>query len=363
MVNNTKDLKFLSKSLELHQRPFLITNVRGKVQWLNNASKYIFSIDGDAKPDFVLIDQQDFEKAKFDTGIADAFDVFMKINLRNKNFIMRVLLHVIPVEGEKYYLIEIVSNTKENLFALKTVISCLEHDRIDMYYQKQYSLVGKKEITGIEALIRFFNEKGEVIPNDKVIPFIEGESIFSLVVMSSMTVVKDYFQERSKKGLDGVPLYFNVSAHTILHKDFLNIFKEFISAANIKPGDFGIEVTETAELSNLSKASLRLSSIKNLGVSIALDDFGAGYSSLRYLKDLPFDVLKLDKSFALELHENHNQNLIQIAKLLADSMSMKFICEGLEEEWQIEKVVSLGCEIGQGFFMHKPCALTDLTNE
>ena len=98
-------------------------------------------------------------------------------------------------------------------------------------------------------------------------------------------------------------------------------------------------------------------------VSIALDDFGAGYSSLRYLKDLPFDVLKLDKSFALELHENHNQNLIQIAKLLADSMSMKFICEGLEEEWQIEKVVSLGCEIGQGFFMHKPCALSDLTNE
>ena len=107
MANNTKDIQFLSKSLELHQRPFLITNVKGEVQWLNNASKYIFSIDDDAKPDFVFIDQQDFEKAKFDTGIADAFDVFMKINLRNKNFIMRVLLHVIPVEGEKYYLIEI----------------------------------------------------------------------------------------------------------------------------------------------------------------------------------------------------------------------------------------------------------------
>tara|TARA_Y200000002_G_C22503015_1_gene588029 strand:- start:31 stop:861 length:831 start_codon:yes stop_codon:yes gene_type:complete len=276
---------------------------------------------------------------------------------------MRVLLHVIPMENENYFLVEFVSNSKENLYALKTVISCLENDRIGMFYQKQYKLTGKKEITGVEALIRFFSEDGKIIPNDKIIPYIEGESIFSLVVTSSMNLVKEFFDARKEKGLDGKTLYFNVSAHTVLHKDFLPIFKDFITSTGVQKGDFGIEVTETAELNNLSLASLRLSSIKNLGVSIALDDFGAGYSALRYLKDLPIDLLKLDKSFTNEMAETHNQSLIQIAKLMADSLSMEFICEGLEEEWQIEKAISLGCERGQGYFLHKPCSLEDLTNE
>ena len=363
MTNDNKQLKFLSQSLLMHQRPFLITDTTGEVRWLNNASKYIFSLNDKDELDLIFIDKKDLERAQFDSEIADSFDVFMKINLRDKEFVMRVLLHIIPVENEKFYLVEIVSSSKENLFALRTILSCLEHDRIGMYFQKQYKLTGDKELKGIEALIRFFDEKGEIIPNDKVIPFIEGENVFSLVVISSMDILKSYFDQRDKKGLNNIPLFFNVSAHTILHKDFLPIFKDFINKVGIKPGDFGIEVTETAELNNLSTASLRLSSIKNLGVSIALDDFGAGYSALRYLKDLPVDVLKLDKSFTSELQENHNQSLFQIAKLMADSLAMEFICEGLEEQWQIEKAINLGCEIGQGFYLHRPCSLEDLNNE
>ena len=78
-------------------------------------------------------------------------------------------------------------------------MSCLEHDRIGMNYQKQYRLTGNKELTGIEALIRFYDENNKVIPNDKVIPFIEGENVFSLVVISSMDR-KKYFDARKEKG-------------------------------------------------------------------------------------------------------------------------------------------------------------------
>lgn len=362
-MSDKDQLQFISKALLMHQRPFLITKLDGDVMWVNNAAKYIFSMEENDKLDILFVEKKDLDKAKFDSDIADSFDVFLKLNLRKKSFFMRVLLHVIPMENENYFLVEFVSNSKENLYALKTVISCLENNRIGMFYQKQYKLTGKKEITGVEALIRFFSEDGSIIPNDKIIPYIESESIFSLVVTSSMDLVKEFFDAREEKGLAGKTLYFNVSAHTVLHKDFLPIFKDFIKSTGVKKGDFGIEVTETAELNNLSLASLRLSSIKNLGVSIALDDFGAGYSALRYLKDLPIDLLKLDKSFTTEMAETHNQSLIQIAKLMADSLSMEFICEGLEEEWQIEKAISLGCERGQGYFLHKPCSLEDLTNE
>ena len=247
-MSNKDQLEFISKALLMHQRPFLITKLEGDVLWVNNAAKYIFSMDDNEKLDLLFVDKKDLDKAKFDSDIADSFDVFLKLKLRQKSFFMRVLLHVIPMENENYFLVEFVSNSKENLFALKTVISCLEHNRIGMYYQKQYKLTGNKEITGVEALIRFFNEDGSIIPNDKIIPYIEGESIFSLVVTSSMDLVREFFDAREQKGLKGTTLYFNVSAHTVLHKDFLSIFKEFIKSTGVKKGDFGIEVTETAEL-------------------------------------------------------------------------------------------------------------------
>ena len=223
MTNKEDNLKFLSQSLKMHQRPFIITSTSGEVLWLNNASKYIFSLKDNDKPNLLFIDKKDLEKAQFDSEIADSFDVFMKINLRKKDFVMRVLLHVIPVDDQKYFLIEIVSNSKENLFALKTVLSCLEHDRIGMNYQKQYRLTGNKELTGIEALIRFYDENNKVIPNDKVIPFIEGENVFSLVVISSMDIVKEYFDARKEKGLEDVTLFFNVSANILAFARTLDI--------------------------------------------------------------------------------------------------------------------------------------------
>ena len=218
-MSNTEQLKFISKALLMHQRPSLITRPDGDVLWVNNAGKYIFSMSDNDKLDLIFVDKKDLDKARFDSDIADTFDVFLKINLRKQSIYMRVLLHVIPVDNESYYLVEFVSNSKENLFALRTVISCLENDRIGMYYQKQYKLTGKKEVCGVEALLRFFNEDGSIIPNDKIIPYIEGESLFSLVVTSSMDLVKEFFDQRKKIGLDSVPLYFNVSAHTVLHKD------------------------------------------------------------------------------------------------------------------------------------------------
>ena len=144
-MSNTEQLKFLSKALLMHQRPSLITKPDGDVLWVNNAGKYIFSMSDNDKLDLIFVDKKDLDKARFDSDIADTFDVFLKINLRKQSIYMRVLLHVIPVDNESYYLVEFVSNSKENLFALRTVISCLENDRIGMYYQKQYKHLYRRQ--------------------------------------------------------------------------------------------------------------------------------------------------------------------------------------------------------------------------
>ena len=125
MTNKEQNLKFLSQSLKMHQRPFIITSTSGEVLWLNNASKYIFSLKDDDKPNLLFIDEKDLEKAQFDSEIADSFDVFMKINLRKKDFVMRVLLHVIPVDDQKYFLIEIVSVSFQAINSIGVINSFL----------------------------------------------------------------------------------------------------------------------------------------------------------------------------------------------------------------------------------------------
>ena len=102
-MSDKDQLKFISKALLMHQRPFLITKLDGDVMWINNAAKYIFSMEENDKLDILFVEKKDLDKAKFDSDIADSFDVFLKLNLRKKSFFMRVLLHVIPYGERKLF--------------------------------------------------------------------------------------------------------------------------------------------------------------------------------------------------------------------------------------------------------------------
>ena len=102
--------------------------------------------------------------------------------------------------------------------------------------------------------------------------------------------------------------------------------------------------------------------MKAKGIKIALDDFGAGYSSLRYLKDLPVDVVKLDKMFTGDIHDPVTGKLTSFVVGVCNTLSMEMIGEGIETEEQKEIMMKIGCQIGQGLLMHKPEFLTTLKN-
>ena len=133
---------------------------------------------------------------------------------------MKTRVHLIPSESSKdFMLVEVLCNSRLGLEALRQTISCIEYDRIDLAYQKQYDLK-TGEITGVEALLRLRDEEGQIIPNDVIIPEIEGESLFSLVVKSSLEKLKEIFAIKSELGLENATIYLNVSAHTIMHPEF-----------------------------------------------------------------------------------------------------------------------------------------------
>ena len=104
--------------------------------------------------------------------------------------------------------------------------------------------------------------EGGYFANDRVIPLIEGEKLFSLIVLESLNQVKKFFKVKDSLGLKDTTLYLNVSAHTIMHQEFCKIFTKFVKDNDIKPNEFGLEITETAELEDIKKAS------ESLGLSL-----------------------------------------------------------------------------------------------
>ena len=361
MIEDQEKLQYLFRSLKHHPSPYLIYELDGSIRWANLAAKYIFRIE-DLNDLTVLVPRESLESLESKDGIAQAYDSPIEVSLRQIKFLMRTRVHRIPFEGsEDFLLIEILCSSRDGLEALQMTISCIEFDRIDLAYQKQIDLKSNK-VTGVEALLRMRDETGEIIPNDVLIPQIEGESLFSLVVMSSLEKLKEYFKKKDEIGLSDATVYLNVSAHTVMHPEFCNIFTNFVESLNLKPNEFGLEVTETAELGDTKTASDSLKKLKEKGIKIALDDFGAGYSSLRYLKDLPVDVVKLDKMFTGDIHDPVTGKLTSFVVEVCNTLSMEMIGEGIETEEQKQALMEIGCQIGQGFLMHKPEFLTSLKN-
>ena len=125
----------------------------------------------------------------------------------------------------------------------------------------------------------------------------------------------------------------------------------------------GLEITETAELEDISRAAEYFENLKSHGIPLALDDFGAGYSSLSYLRDLPIKMVKLDKDFSRTVAEQDTQELVKFVVSICENMELDMLAEGIETQEQQETFLKLGCDKGQGYFHHRPQFLTEFKEE
>ena len=192
---NTTDqqITYLYKSLKHHPSPFIICGLNGDIKWTNLACDFIFRLKN--KIDLNIKDIHSYTKNKLNAAdeIANSYNTSIEVTLREINFFIRTRIHEIPGnESNDFLLIEILSPSRKGLEALQKTIACIEFDRIELAYQKQVDLRTNK-ITGIEALLRMRDENNEFISNDQIIPQIEGESLFSLVVMASIVKLKEMF--------------------------------------------------------------------------------------------------------------------------------------------------------------------------
>ena len=353
-MHTDQELNYLTKSLQHHPSPYIIYELDGSIAWANIAANYIFNLSTLDELAVVKIDEKITNNFGDLDSIALYYDTPIEISLRDINFFMRTRVHMIPVDvSGGIMLIELLCSSRSGLDALRKTIDCIEHHRIELAYQKQVNLESGK-VTGIEALLRLKDGEGGYLQNDKIIPQIEGESVFSLVVLESLVQLEKFFNAKDEIGFKDATVYLNVSAHTIMHPEFCSIFTDFVEKNKIGPNQFGLEVTETAELADINVASNSLNILKKHGIKIALDDFGAGYASLKYVRDLPIDVVKLDKHFTFNVSDPSTARLISFVSEVCEDLKLEMIGEGIETEADKKMMIELGCKIGQGYLMHRP---------
>ena len=352
--------KYLIKSLQHHPSPYLILSKNTGVEWMNKSSQYVF--DTSNIEDINITPFVSHGTAKKIEAIGSSFQSDLELSLRKIKFLLRSRVHEIPLDKEEsFFLVEVLAQSEAALDALKNTIACLENDRIDMAYQKQYDLK-TGDLVSVETLLRLKDEAGNIIPNDELIPLIEGESLFSLVVIASMQKLKEIFVFKKEKKLD-FTVFLNISAYTAMQENFCNLILDFVSENDLNPGDLGLEITETAELEDRKRAAEYFEKLQKHGIPLALDDFGAGYSSLSYLRDLPITLVKLDKNFSQTVSREDTQELVKFVVTICKNMDLGMLAEGIETKEEEETFTKLGCQKGQGYFHHRPQFLEQFKEE
>ncbi len=240
----------------------------------------------------------------------------------------------------------------------------VDKEQFTLHYQPIISLL-QGNIIGFEALIRWIHPTRRMISPLQFIPLAEETG---LILPIGEFVLREACKQISKwqKTLANPDLFVtvNVSAKQFSQKNLVSFIEEAVKNAAITPMALKLEITESVIMEDADKAKKIISAMKSLGTQIYLDDFGTGYSSLNHLHSFPFDCLKIDRSFIMNLddHKKENFAIIRTILSLADNLNMKVTAEGIETEKHLEILRILGCDFGQGYFFSKPLEPDAVTN-
>lgn len=232
-----------------------------------------------------------------------------------------------------------------------TLGDVLRRDWFELWYQPKVDLKAKR-LVGAEALVRARRPDGSMISPGAFLPGAAEADMLALTERVILTALRD-FEDCAAQGAT-VKLSVNVPANAFVKLPIARILRDERPAAASWPGLI-LEVTEDEVMHDLKIAQEVADELRALNCSLALDDFGAGYSSLARLRQLPFSELKIDRSYVTNCHmDKVNAGLCETIVELAKRFGLKTVAEGIETPHESHKLQGIGCDIGQGFLFAKP---------
>lgn len=235
----------------------------------------------------------------------------------------------------------------------------IRQDDLELYYQPQFSLC-TQDIIGLEALIRWNHPKfGLIMPGD-IIPLAEELGIATLLGDFVLQKACEQLKNWKERGLPPVKVAINLSPQDFLSHTIVEKVQHSLNHCKIEPRYLELEITESMAM-DVSNAISIMKELSQIGVQIAIDDFGKGFSSLNYLKNFPIQRLKIDRSFVNDILVNQNDAKIISAIIhLAHTLNLEVIAEGVETKEQAEFLSSLKCNEAQGYYYGKPMPLSNI---
>ncbi|TGL86642.1 bifunctional diguanylate cyclase/phosphodiesterase [Leptospira congkakensis] len=259
----------------------------------------------------------------------------------------------------KFYTNELILRSEKRLYIENSLRKAIQNEELILFFQPKISTV-TNQVCGAEALIRWKHPERGWVPPVEFIPVAEDSGIIERIgdwVLEEACRLK---KEWNCQDLPSFPVSINVSGKQLARTNWSQRVQATILQFGIRPEEIELELTESSIMENPEKSIEAFEYLAGLGIKVSIDDFGTGYSSLSYLKKINADVLKIDRSFVIDLEINEDDRAICKAIInMAHSLGMEVIAEGVENPVQRDLLHDLGCHMIQGYLYSKPLPAED----
>jgi diguanylate cyclase (GGDEF)-like protein len=248
----------------------------------------------------------------------------------------------------------------DRLTLLTELRRAIDRDQLVLHYQPKADL-RSGEIAGVEALVRWEHPERGMIPPDEFIPAAQKTGVIGPLTMFVLDEALRQCRTWTLQGLE-LCVAVNLSTRNLLDVHLPDTVGDLLTRWEVPARLLELEITESTILADPVRAMQILSRLDEMGIRLAIDDFGTGYSSLAYLKRLPVDELKIDKSFILGMEESENDEVIVRSTIdLGRNLGLRVVAEGVETATAWNRLASLGCDIAQGYYLSRPVPAAELT--
>lgn len=265
--------------------------------------------------------------------------------------------------GEMSYVMGYDANMHEEIVHQgemeKQLFAAIEHKQLYLYYQPKIDLQTKK-IMGAEALVRWIKPDGTMISPNVFIPIAEKTGMISDI---SQFVLREAVQQAAlwqQMGLTPIVMSINFASGDFYQANVCEVVQDVLVKYGLQPKYLELELTERLALGDINYTVQQMNALRDMGILLAMDDFGTGYSSLSYIQLLPLTLLKLDRSFIIEIETDRvAQEICSAVIKIAKSMDIETIAEGVEYDGQAAILKEMGCDYIQGYLYGKPMTAMD----
>lgn len=310
-----------------------------------------------------VLEPIEIDETKLEIGVSIGISIYPKDSHSAEELIINADLAMYEAKsrGKNNYCLfrsDLENAARRNLQLESALRNAIIHDELELVYQPKYDLA-TQEMAGAEALLRWTSPKFGMVSPAEFIPVAEQSGLIFDIDEWVMRKACRQIRQWIDLGYRQLPIAINISAKLAARTDLIDKVRAAIESAELPDYSLEVEITETSALSNMQLVAENIRVLKDLKVSVALDDFGAGHSSLALLKYCEIDTLKIDRGFLSELGDVTSKPIYRAVIELARVLNMKTVAEGIEKTAELELLRDMGCDLAQGFLLAKPMSVSD----